>query len=77
MISEKLQAVISKELNLKNFELTPETTAGQVPGWDSLNHVNIVLAVEKEFNIRFKGMEILKVKNIGDLQKLIDSKTNA
>ncbi len=76
MISEKLKEVITKELELKEFDFKEETTAAEVPGWDSLNHINIVLAIEKEYNIRFKGMEILKVANLGELQKLIDSKVS-
>ncbi|MBZ0201308.1 MAG: acyl carrier protein [Ignavibacteriaceae bacterium] len=75
MISEKLLAVIKKELNLNNdFELKPEMTASQVPGWDSLNHINIIVSIEKEYGIKFKGLEILKAKNIGDLQALVNSK---
>lgn len=74
MISDRLKQVILKELELKEFELKAETIASQVPGWDSLNHINIILAIEKEYGIKFKGLEILKAKNIGDLQKLIDSK---
>jgi acyl carrier protein len=77
MISEKLKQVILKELELKEFELKDETIASQVPGWDSLNHINIILAIEKGFNVKFKGLEILKAKNIGDLQKLIDLKIPA
>ncbi|NCS87320.1 MAG: acyl carrier protein [Ignavibacteria bacterium CG_4_9_14_3_um_filter_36_18] len=78
MISEKLINVIKKELKLNDgFELKPEMTANQVPGWDSLNHINIIVAIEKEFAVKFKGLEILKAKNIGDLQKLIDSKVPA
>lgn len=74
MISDKLKQVILKELNLNDFDMKDETTANQVPGWDSFNHINVILAVEKEYNVKFKGLEILKVKNIGELQKLIDSK---
>ncbi len=77
MISEKLKNVILKELNLKDFDFTESTTADQVPGWDSLSHINIILAIEKDFNIRFKGMEIMKMKNLGDLQKIVDSKLNS
>lgn len=78
MISEKLINVIKKELKLNDgFELKPEMTANQVPGWDSLNHINIIVAIEKEFAVRFKGLEILKAKNIGDLQRLINSKVPA
>ncbi len=75
MLSEKLLDLVKKELKLaSDFELKPEMTASQVPGWDSLNHINIIVSIEKEFGIKFKGLEILKAKNIGDLQNLINSK---
>lgn len=74
MITDKLKKVILTELELDDFNIVDETVASQVPNWDSLNHINIILAVEKEFGVKFKGTEILKVKNIGELQKLIDSK---
>jgi acyl carrier protein len=74
MISERLKNIIQKELNLESFDFQDNTTASQVPGWDSFNHINIILAVEKDYNLHFKGLEILKVKNLGELQKLIDSK---
>jgi acyl carrier protein len=74
MISERLKQTILKELKLENFNFDDDTTADQVPGWDSLSHLNVILAVEKEFNIRFKPYELLKLKNIGELQRLIDQK---
>jgi acyl carrier protein len=74
MISDRLKKIIQKELNLESFDFKEDTTANQVPGWDSFNHINIILAVEKDYNIHFKGLEILRVKNIGELQKLIDFK---
>ena len=74
MISDRLKNIILNELNIDEFDLHDETTANQVPGWDSFNHINVILAVEKEYNIKFKGLEILRVKNIGELQKLVDSK---
>jgi len=77
MISERLKKVICDELNLSVdlVELDDNTEANEVPGWDSLNHANIIVAIEKNYGVRFKGLEILKCKNIGDLQKLVDSKT--
>ena len=74
MISPELKQVILKELDLDDFDMTDETIAPQVPGWDSLNHVNIVLAVEHHFKVKFKRYEVLRLKNVGDLQKLVDSK---
>lgn len=77
MISDRLKNIILKELNLESFEFKEDTTANQVPGWDSFNHINVILAIEKDYNVHFKGLEILKVKNIGELQKLIDSKVQS
>ena len=39
MVSDKLKKIISDELGLDNFEFMDETTADQVPGWDSFNHI--------------------------------------
>lgn len=75
VISSRLGAVILRELNLSQFELADSTTADEVPGWDSLRHVDIISAVEKEYSIRFKTMEILRLRSVGDLQALVDRRT--
>jgi acyl carrier protein len=77
MVSDELKKVILNALKLDDFELNEETTAPDVPGWDSLNHINVILAVEKHYGIRFKNLEILRLKNVGDLQRLVDTKLQA
>jgi acyl carrier protein len=74
MISNELRDVILKTLNLDSFPLEDDTLASTVPGWDSLTHVRILLAVEDAFGIRIKGLEAIRLKNVGDLQRLIDTK---
>ncbi len=74
MISNELKQAVLEALKLDDWEFADETTAAQVPGWDSLSHVNVILAVEKKFGVRFKNLEVLKLKNVGDLQRLLDSK---
>jgi acyl carrier protein len=75
MISTELKKAILDALNLDDWELNDQTTASDVPGWDSLSHVNVILAVEKQFKVRFSNLEVLKLKSVGDLQRLVDSKT--
>ena len=74
MISPRLKKAILEQLRLEDFDLRDETTADQVPGWDSLSHVAILTAVENEFGIRFSGLEVLRLKNVGALQALVDKK---
>jgi acyl carrier protein len=74
MISRELKAVLLGALKLDEWDLTDATVASEVPGWDSLSHINLVLAVEKHFSVRFTGVEVLRLKNVGDLQRLVDSK---
>ncbi len=77
MISERFKRTVLNELKLDDFDIKDETKANEVPGWDSLNHLNVILAIEKEYGIKFKSIEILKLKNLGELQQLIDKKTGA
>jgi acyl carrier protein len=74
MITAELKRVILSALKLDDWDIKDDTIASQVPGWDSLNHVNVILAVEQHFRVRFKPVEILKLKDIGDLQRLVTSK---
>ena len=75
MISERLKKVILKELELSDYDLQDATQAFQVPGWDSLSHSMILVAIEKEYGVRFKIAEVLCFKKLGDLQVSVDSKT--
>jgi acyl carrier protein len=75
VISPRLRAAILRELDLDDFEIDRTTTADRVPGWDSLSHVRIILAIEAEYGIRFTTVEVLRMKSVGDLQDAIDRKT--
>jgi acyl carrier protein len=74
VITEELKRVLLAALKLEDWDITADTRASDVPGWDSLNHVNVIMAVERHFQVRFKGAQVLKMKNIGDLQRLVDAK---
>lgn len=57
-----------------DFELTPDTSADDIDEWDSLSHIRLVVAVERQFGVKFKNSEIEGLKNVGEFVSVIDSK---
>jgi acyl carrier protein len=58
----------------EDIELTCGTTAEDIEGWDSLMHVTLLVNVEKAFGVKFSSSEVARLKSVGDLADLIDSK---
>ncbi|HWE85513.1 MAG TPA: acyl carrier protein [Terracidiphilus sp.] len=56
--------------------LRHDLTADDVENWDSLSHINLIVAIEKEFRIRFTTAEVAALKNVGELEALVETKTN-
>jgi acyl carrier protein len=54
--------------------LTPETVAKDVEGWDSLNHLSLMIATESRFGIKLQTEELEKLTRVGDLAALIEHK---
>ena len=54
--------------------LTPETTAADIEDWDSFNHINLIVATEAQFKIKFQTAEIESLKNVGHFVVLIEKK---
>jgi acyl carrier protein len=73
-MNEELAAVIRAHLGLGDFALPPDMLASAVPGWDSMRHIEILTAIEDAFGIRLKSIEVLRLKNLGELDKLVRTK---
>ena len=63
----KIQEIFRKVLDDNFIELTEATTNEDIADWDSLNHIQIVVAIEKNFKISFPSTEMRSWKNIGAL----------
>jgi acyl carrier protein len=73
-IYKELNTVFCKVFDDDGIVIKPESTSNDIEGWDSLSHVNLVVAVEKHFKIRFSNAEILKWKDVGQMVESISSK---
>ncbi len=71
---EKMNGIFRTVFDNDEITIRPEMTANDVDGWDSLSHVNLILAVEKGFGIRFSEREVLSFRNVGDLVRGVESK---
>lgn len=58
-----------------NLVVQDSTTAEDVEGWDSLTHIDLIVALERKFRVKFTTGEVGKLANVGDLVNLIKSKT--
>ena len=71
---ETLNRIFQMVFDDDSLQVYPEMTANDVDGWDSLSHVNLILAIETNFCIKFTQKELLKQKKVGDLMADIDRK---
>ena len=73
-ILEKLTAIFKDELDNDDIVLTNETTAEDIEEWDSLSHIQLIVAIEKAFKIRFTSSEIQSWNNVGEMISSLESK---
>lgn len=55
----------------RGVALSDETTAADVPGWDSLTHITLIGTIEDEFDIKFPMKDVVHMKNVGEMVSLI------
>lgn len=73
IIINHLETIFSDVLGV-DIKLKLETVADDIENWDSLNHIHLVVAIEKFFKIRFGSREIRGWKNIGEMVHSIHDK---
>jgi acyl carrier protein len=71
-ILQRVSQIVGGTLDVEDLSLSPSMTAEDVPGWDSLAHVQIMVAIEQAFKIRFRTGEIAAIANVGDLVKRVE-----
>lgn len=73
-IIERLTPIFKETFSEPNIVLRDDMSANDVDKWDSLSHMLMITAVEKEFGIKFKLKDLNKMKQVGDLISTIESK---
>ncbi len=70
-IYARLAKVFEDVFDEDSISITPELSAKDVDGWDSITHIRLMLTVERAFKVKFSAPEIGKLENVGDLVTLI------
>ncbi len=68
---ERLNDVFRDVFDDDEIEVYPDTTADDIDDWDSLEHITLISAVEREFRMKFKMGEISSMKNVGEMAAII------
>lgn len=75
-IFSKLHEIFMDVFDLDELELTDETSANDIEEWDSLSHIQLIVAIEKAFGIKFTSLEIMKWRNVGEMVNSMLEKLN-
>lgn len=70
-IVERLNEVFRDVFGDPSISVTPSTTSADIEDWDSIEHINLVAAVENEFGLRFKMREVSGMKDVGEMISII------
>ena len=70
-VFEKLNEVFQDVFDDDTITVTDTTTADDIEEWDSLEHINLLAAVEQEFGMKFNMGQVVSMKNVGEMADII------
>jgi acyl carrier protein len=74
-IYQQLTEVFRDVFGRDDMELTPELSAKDVAGWDSFKQIEIMIAVEERYGVKFRTRELESLQNVGDLVRAVLTKS--
>ncbi|HJC23119.1 MAG TPA: acyl carrier protein [Candidatus Eisenbergiella merdavium] len=70
-VYETLNGVFQDVFDDESIVVNDDTTSEDVDGWDSLEHINLIAAVEQEFGVKFNMGQVVSMKNVGEMVDII------
>ncbi len=75
-VLKKLNSTFHEVFGDYEIELSDDTTAADIEGWDSLTNIRVLVQIEQDFNISFSTTEIADIQNVGELVDVILARIN-
>lgn len=69
-----LYKIISETLNIPAGSITPESSIKDIPNWDSLSHMLLILAIEKHYKLALTGEDIIRMTSIKEMEQVLQEK---
>ncbi len=76
LLNENIKDILSKILRLRTQEIKDNTGVVNTPNWDSINQIEIIVALEKKYKIKFSQSEISKLDNYSNILKILKKKVS-
>ncbi|MCU1257588.1 MAG: acpP 1 [Bryobacterales bacterium] len=73
-LRQRMNAIFQDIFDDPSLQVSDDMTAADVEGWDSLSHINLIVAVEKAFKIKLTTAEVRSLNNVGDFISLVERK---
>lgn len=75
-VISQIEQIFQQVFNNPEIAISRDTTAQDIDGWDSLNHIRLIISIEMELGITFDSNEVAELTNVGDLIDYIESQIN-
>jgi len=73
-IEEKVKEIIAKVLEVPVDQINEDTAIGDIPEWDSLSHIQIISAIEKEFGFHFTPDVMMDLEDVSDISAAVEER---
>lgn len=73
-MDKRLEKVIREVFPIETDAVDENWTSDDIPDWDSVGHLNLIMEIEKEFNIKIEIEEMFEVEKLGDITRILEKK---
>ena len=73
-INGQIKKIVKETFNLNKEKIDENWTSEDIPEWDSMGHLKLIMAIEKEFNVSIEIEEMFQIKSLKDIRVVIEKK---
>ena len=70
-VDERLAAIFRETFGRPDLQVQADTSSDDVPGWDSIRMVSLLLAIERDFGVKLRSGEVRRIRSVGDIIQAI------